>query len=99
MHSLKIADSYTESISALILAFYLPFLLNSISSPSLFTRTHSLSQWCWAGSGRSKLFSMAIMVESGMGVALKEFLVKAVDSEQSTHTSAYPRLSLKKGEV
>ena len=42
------------------------------------------SQWCWAGSGGSRFLSMAMMVESGMGVVLTEFIAKAKDEEQLT---------------
>lgn len=64
-----------------------------LSSPSFTRMTLLLSQWYCAGSGNSRPFSMAITVESGIGVVRIEFLAKAVGKGHFTHTSAKPILS------
>ena len=61
---------------------------------SLFVRvTLRSSQWYWNGSGSSSFRSMSMIVESGMGMGLVEFRLRAVAREQVTHTSANPRPS------
>ena len=71
---------------------YIPCVKKS-SCPELWTVVLNLSQWCWEGSGGSKLLSIATMVASGMGVALREFIARAKDEEHVTCTSANPNLS------
>lgn len=86
-------SNITSLLLTSTLHYYLPLVMKSTSSPLFLSRALLFSQWCWVGSGHSKFFSMATMVESGMGVARNEFLANAADREQSTHTSANPSLS------